>query len=77
MKASTYKRTPTWKLEGKKVKSTREIANGLGALPAGTTFTILRKYAGLELESDPCAHCGVQLRITRVDIGAVGDAYED
>lgn len=75
MKRSVYRNTPSWKLEGKKVDSIREIGNRLGTLPVGTTFTILRKYAGFELESDPCSVCGVQLRVTKVDPGGVGDPY--
>lgn len=51
---------------GKKVRSTRPLSNGHAKLPSGTVFTIERKFKGFSLRSEPCASCGVQIRITRV-----------
>ncbi len=53
-----------WK--GKKVKSLVELKNSWASLPAGTIFTVERKWAGLQLRSDPCEHCGMRLYITKV-----------
>lgn len=51
-----------WK--GKKVVSLTPLENGVATLPAGTGFTVTRKFNGLFLQSDPCECCGISLRIT-------------
>lgn len=53
-----------WK--GKKVASLVPIANGLGELPAGSVFSVTRKFKGFSLTSEPCKCCGVSLRVTYV-----------
>lgn len=66
MDATQFKnKTDKW-WKGKKVKSLVEIQNGWATLPAGTIFTVKRKWAGLELISDPCDHCGLKVSITKV-----------
>jgi hypothetical protein len=64
--ASQYSRraVPEWR--GVKVRSLRALRNGWAEMPAGTIFTITRKFSGFDLESDPCEHCGIKMRISRV-----------
>lgn len=66
MKWSTYNHTPARDLIGQKVRSLLPLSTRVGALPAGTVFTITGKMAGLSLWSEPCLHCGVRLRIIKV-----------
>lgn len=56
---------------GDVVRSLREMRNGRAILPAGTLFTVHRRFSGYDLESHPCDKCGVQIRMTRVDDGAL------
>lgn len=56
---------------GRRVRARRRLGNSLGAVPAGTELTVRRKYGGLELVTDPCPACGVELRITRVPVDDV------
>jgi len=58
------KRKKDW--VGLRVRSRKDLRNALGKIPAGTIFTVNRNYAGLQLESDPCPHCGVRFFITKV-----------
>lgn len=56
---------------GDVVRSRREMQNARAILPAGTLFTVKRRFSGYDLDSHPCDKCGVQMRITRVDDGAL------
>lgn len=56
---------------GDVVRSRREMRNGYAVLPAGTLFTVHRRFSGYDLKSHPCDKCGVQIRINRVEDGAV------
>ncbi len=51
---------------GDVVRSTREMRNGYAVLPAGTLFTVTRRFSGYNLDSHPCTKCGIQIRINRV-----------
>jgi len=67
MDRNTYRRFPERDLIGLRVRSTRSLGNKLGRMPEGAIFTIKKKWGGLTLESDPCHHCGIKLRIANVD----------
>lgn len=56
---------------GDVVCSRREMRNGYAILPAGTLFTVKRRFSGYDLDAHPCDKCGVQIRINRVDDGAL------
>ncbi len=63
---------------GDVVSSRREMRNGYAILPAGTLFTVRRRFGGYDLDSHPCDRCGVQLRMTRVDdrhVDAAGEKF--
>lgn len=49
------------------VETRREMRNGMLIIPAGTKCEVTYARSGLTLEADPCPHCGVQIRVTRVD----------
>jgi hypothetical protein len=49
-----------------KVKSIKRLQNGRFDIPKGTIFSIERKFNGFSLISEPCPHCGISVRITRV-----------
>ena len=57
---------------GDVVRSTsREMRNVHAVFPAGTLFTVSRRYGGYHLDAHPCTKCGIQLRITRIPDGAL------
>lgn len=59
------RRTEAW-FRGKRVRTLRELRNGYTVIPKGAVLTITRKSSGFLLEGDPCEHCGVRIRISKV-----------
>jgi hypothetical protein len=51
---------------GRRVRSRVILSNRWTTMPAGTFYTITRKFAGFALKTDPCPHCGVEHKITKV-----------
>jgi hypothetical protein len=51
---------------GRKVRTRREIRNGLGSVPAGTVMNVTDNRAGLALETKKCDCCGVRFYVRRV-----------
>lgn len=54
---------------GLRCRTLRPLSNGHGSIPAGTLGTVDthgNSWAMLEFKSDPCGHCGVALRVTRL-----------
>ncbi len=66
---SPFKRKGDW--VGATVEVTREIKNTWHRVPMGTKCTVRRNYGGLELETEPCPHCGVSIFIAKVPESAV------
>lgn len=64
---SQYNRitAPDWK--GKRVRSLVPLNTSQVVVPAGTEFTVEGKFNGLDILGDACSHCGVQVRISRVN----------
>jgi hypothetical protein len=56
---------------GQAFVTTRPIHNGVVGVPAGTPVSITRKFGGFSIESAPCQHCGVTVRVSRVDVGSI------
>lgn len=61
-----YRKHTSDEWEGTKVKARRPIESGRYSLPAGTIFTVERKYSGFKLRSDPCDECGGQMKVRKV-----------
>lgn len=53
---------------GLRVRVTRECSNGWGSIPVGTLgkVTGAGNGVGLEFTSDPCAHCGVTMSMSKL-----------
>ncbi len=51
---------------GLKVRALVELKNSWCIIPKGTLLTVSRSWGGLHLVSDPCPHCGVRIRISKV-----------
>ena len=66
MKMTEYKRTPLWKLKGRKARVTRMLQNSYGALHPGAVVTITGKQSGFEIRAEPCDECKVGLVMSRV-----------
>lgn len=55
---------------GKMAKTTRELKNGWGIIPAGTLVEIKSSNPyGMNVETEPCAHCGAKLSISHLGHG--------
>lgn len=62
-----HKRVCDW--IGLRVRTLREMRNEFGCVPAGAIATSIAPRAagtGLALEFDPCACCGVRIRVSDV-----------
>lgn len=51
---------------GRKVRTRRELRNGIFSIPLGTVCTVSYNHSGLSLNTDPCGSCGVRLFISKV-----------
>lgn len=63
---SFYRNHTITYFRGRQVRSLCPLRNGLGEQPAGTVYTIERKWKGFSLISEPCGHCGLRLSMTEV-----------
>lgn len=54
------------KMQTKRWRTTVNIDNGYGTITAGTEVKIEGKRMGLVISTDPCASCGVSLRVSHV-----------
>lgn len=63
-----YNRWTQTQWTGKRVRSLRELRNASAIIPAGTVFTVVGKFSGLELLADACNCCRIQMRISRVGV---------
>lgn len=66
MRRLEYERRTDADWRGTRVRTRRPLSTQHLAIPAGTVLTITRKFSGFNLQTDPCAHCGVAVRITKV-----------
>ena len=77
IRAAVYGRPERWWL-GKAVVTRRTITTQGGmTLPAGSKVRVTRKYSGLAIQTESCAHCGVIVRINKLsplDLGWPGNA---
>ena len=70
IKTSEYNRVTAAEWMGVKVRSLRPITTGMMTIPAGTIFSVEGKFSGFDVKADPCSHCGVQARVSRVSCTA-------
>jgi hypothetical protein len=71
MDSRTYQNTTNKQFNGTRVRTKRALSNGYFTIPVGAVCTILKKYNGFEIETDPCGTCGVKVRVSRVPHQAV------
>jgi hypothetical protein len=71
-----YRQLTETEWKKRKVISLVPLRNSIAELPAGTVFTIYRKYNGFKLESLPCERCGIKLQITHVPPRDLMEALE-
>ena len=64
------RRTSAW-WQGRTVVNTRPPGTLIAELPAGTTWTVQRKHAGLHLQSRPCKCYGIRVSIPNVPFGVL------
>lgn len=61
-----YEKRTAAQVLGLKVRSLVPLRNGWCRIPAGRVLTIVHKWDGYTLETDPCASCGVAVKVARV-----------
>lgn len=61
-----YDRVPDRDWQGVRVRTTRDLRNGMVKISRGAIATITRKFSGFEIEVEPCPRCKVGARVTRV-----------
>ena len=66
MRNKKYLKNEEW--VGAKVRSKHAMRNACASLPAGTLFEVEHKWGRLFLRSEPCAHCGVSVRINKIPL---------
>jgi len=66
MNQREYEKLTEYQLIGCRVRANDEIGNGWGKVPAGTVFVITGKGGGLQMTSEKCPTCGIQLHVSRV-----------
>lgn len=71
MRWEEYRKNTAEELGKRRWRTTRVLRNGYLSIPIGTEVSITGKRNGFDLESEPCAHCGVQIFIKRVEPGAL------
>lgn len=69
------KHSEEW-FKGKKVRTRTEIETISQKIPAGSVLTIVEKFKGFTLKSEPCACCGVSVHVRKVD-GMALDLLDD
>lgn len=67
-----YDRTTLPKMQLARYVTVREIENGHGVIPVGTTVRITGKRGGLNLEADVCEHCRYRPFVSGVRPGSIG-----
>lgn len=53
-------------LVGRYVALTCDVQNTNQTIAKGTILRITRKFGGIEADAEPCNHCGVGARISRL-----------
>lgn len=66
MKQSIYRRMTAAEMQRRRWRTTRILRNGNMTVPAGSQVRVVRKFNGLDIEADPCDHCGVAIRVRSV-----------
>ena len=66
MDKKTYRKMLNKQFIGLKVRTLKELRNGLCTIAAGTVCTITQKRGGFSLETERCPCCGVKVDISRV-----------
>lgn len=66
MDGKWYRKTTLAEMKKMKFVLARAVGNGRGVFPKGLKVVVEDKQAGLTLRADPCTHCGVAVRITKV-----------
>ena len=61
-----YARTPERAMVKVHLLVVRPITTGMAVIPIGTRVSIERKFGGLNVLTDKCSCCGVQLRARKV-----------
>lgn len=71
MNRREYERLTETEMKGRRWRTVRPIASSQMEVPAGTEVRIVRKFGGVGIVTNPCEHCGVAVRISKVAFDAV------
>lgn len=67
MTPKEYRKYTAAALTGRRARLLEPVRNSLAGLDKGTVVTITGKTGGLNIESDKCAHCSVEVYVRGVD----------
>lgn len=70
-----YRKTLAVLREGR-YRTTRDLRNGWGVIPAGTAVRITDKRGGLEIEAEECECCGVRMTMRGVGAGSLEEVHD-
>ncbi len=62
-----YKRWTEKMVKGKRARIEQDCYTGTVKIPKGMIVTITHKHRGYSVQSEPCDHCGVSVRASRVE----------
>jgi len=66
MESKLYRKLTERELKGKRVRLLEATYTGAMIIPKGAICTVTGKFKGISLNSEPCPHCGVVIRVMRV-----------
>ena len=80
MTPTEYRRMTLRQLKNRKAYTTRTLESGRFRVARGTLVTITGKFKGLQIETERCDCCGVQVSMTKVephDLDLIPQGYEE
>lgn len=66
MNRRDYESMTEKQFRGRQARTLFDMQNGTRTIAAGTVVTITRKFGGFDITVATCKHCGLGLRMTRV-----------
>jgi hypothetical protein len=54
-------------LKGRRVRVLSELRNGYAVVPVGAQGEVAGKFKGLAVVFDPCEHCGMRVRMHKIE----------
>lgn len=66
MRQGEYQRLTKTQLMGRRVTLLESVVTHSFTIPSGTEGKVTDKWKGIAVEFDPCSHCGIRARGSRI-----------